>query len=59
MVIHLFHEKHGTKVAMSEAEALHDESHGWQRKRIAALLAPAPTPKVEVKPKRKYERKTH
>jgi len=30
-VIYLRHERHGEKVACGEAEARHDESHGWRR----------------------------
>lgn len=47
MVIYLKHELHGTKVACSEAEAKADESKGWKRYEIAALLRPhveAPAP---------------
>lgn len=31
MNIYLSHEKHGTKVAISEMEALQDEKNGWVR----------------------------
>jgi hypothetical protein len=39
MVIYLRHEKHGTKVAISETEAVADEKNGWVR---YTLDAPAP-----------------
>ncbi len=35
MPIYLKHERHGTKVATSEAEAVYDESHGWTRYDVA------------------------
>lgn len=47
MVIYLKHEIHGTKVACSEAEAVYDETKGWKRYELAALLRPhsdAPAP---------------
>ena len=31
MVIYLQHPLHGTKVAISEVEAVEDETHGWVR----------------------------
>lgn len=30
-MIHLRHPKHGTKIAMVEAEAIFDENNGWLR----------------------------
>jgi hypothetical protein len=30
-IIYMKHPIHGTKVATMEAEAEHDESHGWER----------------------------
>lgn len=30
-VIYLTHPVHGAKVAIAEAEAIYDESHGWMR----------------------------
>lgn len=59
MVIYLRHPKHGTKVAISDGEALEDEKNGWERYSLE---------KVEEKPeevtvpnvlseKRKYQRK--
>jgi hypothetical protein len=40
-VIYLQHPDHGTKVAISDAEAIHDEEYGWMRYNPAA---PAPQP---------------
>lgn len=40
MVIYLRHEKHGTKVACTEAEAKADEAKGWKRYQLAALVQP-------------------
>jgi hypothetical protein len=40
-VIYLKHELHGTKVACSEAEAVYDETKGWKRYEVAALLRPS------------------
>ena len=42
-VIYLQHPDHGTKVAISDAEAIHDEEYGWMRYNPAA---PAPTPNI-------------
>lgn len=30
-VIYMTHPKHGAKVAISEHEAIYDETHGWSR----------------------------
>ena len=30
-IIYLEHPQHGRKIAYMEAEAIHDESHGWKR----------------------------
>lgn len=40
MVIYLTHPVHGTKVAISEEEAIYDEGNGWQR------FVSSPTEKV-------------
>lgn len=40
-VIYLQHPDHGTKVAISDAEAIYDEEYGWMRYNPAA---PAPQP---------------
>jgi hypothetical protein len=37
-VIYMEHPKHGNKVACSESEAQRDESNGWKRYKLAALL---------------------
>ena len=39
-VIYLRHEKYGTKVAISEDEAVADEKEGWKRFQVGALLTP-------------------
>ena len=43
-VIYLRHPEHGTKVAVSDAEAIYDEEYGWMRYNPAA---PAPAPEDE------------
>lgn len=43
MVIYMRHAQHGTKVATSEDEALHDEAVGWQRYRLGHTLDIKPT----------------
>ena len=40
-MIYLRHPTHGTKVAISEAEAIFDESHGWVRYDPATGVTPA------------------
>jgi len=47
MVIYMIHPTHGAKVAISEQEAIYDESHGWMR---YDLPTPAPAA-VEDEPK--------
>jgi hypothetical protein len=44
-VIYLQHPEHGTKVAISDAEAIYDEDFGWMRYNPAA---PAPAPSQEL-----------
>jgi hypothetical protein len=39
MNIYLKHPKHGTKVAVSELEAVADEKNGWERYEIAPKIA--------------------
>lgn len=39
-VIYLSHQTHGTKVAICEDEALHDEKCGWVRYNVGTLLTP-------------------
>lgn len=48
MVIYLQHDTHGTKVAMDEAEAKYDESHGWSRFTPGQVEAPAEPAPVAV-----------
>ena len=43
-VIYLQHPEHGTKVAISDAEAIYDEDFGWMRYNPAA---PAPPPNTD------------
>lgn len=40
-MIYLRHPTHGTKVAISEEEAIFDESHGWVRYDPATGVTPA------------------
>tara|TARA_R110000868_G_scaffold236994_4_gene491041 strand:- start:772 stop:954 length:183 start_codon:yes stop_codon:yes gene_type:complete len=40
MVIYLRHPVHGNKVAIAEAEAVYDETNGWERYDAGALLTP-------------------
>lgn len=47
-VIYLDHPKHGSKVACAEAEAVADEKNGWVRRKVAALLQPAPVAPDEI-----------
>jgi len=48
MVIYLSHPLHGTKVAISEVEAVEDENNGWSRYNpdTPPEAAPAPEPVV-------------
>lgn len=63
--IYLRHVRHGTKVATAEAEAVYDETNGWERYQLAALLQkpefapPADIPQPVEKPKRAYKRRAH
>lgn len=54
-IIYLKHPRHGTKVAISEAEAQFDEQHGWDRYTLGD--APEPEPVNELRPKRGRLRK--
>ena len=40
--IYLMHPKHGVKVATMEAEAQHDEMHGWRRFELEDLAEDLP-----------------
>lgn len=42
--IYLMHPKHGVKVATMEAEAQHDEMHGWRRFELEDLQDDAVEP---------------
>jgi hypothetical protein len=42
MVIYLRHDRHGTKVAISELEAKQDEKNGWKRYTLAEPNLPPP-----------------
>ena len=44
-IIYLKHPIHGSKVATMEAEAKHDESHGWERYELDTQ--PEPVAEVE------------
>lgn len=48
MHIYLKHPRHGTKVAIAEAEALCDEKNGWVR--FDPHEAPPPAPAAEIPP---------
>lgn len=52
----LTHPDHGSKFALSENEAQHDEKFGWVRYTEPTPAAVEDTP-AEVAPKRKYTRK--
>ena len=51
MVIYMQHPQHGSKVAISEAEAIYDETSGWVRfqpdSNVAPSVAPAASQNVE------------
>ena len=55
-MILLTHPDHGSKFALSENEAQHDEKFGWVRYTEPTPAAVEDTP-AEVAPKRKYTRK--
>jgi hypothetical protein len=46
-VIYLKHPVHGHKVACSDMEADHDESHGWERYTVATPVEVIEVEKVE------------
>ena len=46
MVIYMRHPVHGNKVAIAEAEAVYDETNGWERYDVGVLLRPAPPESV-------------
>lgn len=45
--IYLMHPKHGVKVATMEAEAQHDEMHGWRRFELEDLAEDLPETDTE------------
>lgn len=53
-VIYLKHERHGTKVACTEQEAVADEANGWARYSLTKAepepVAPTPDPAPAVVP---------
>ena len=59
MVIYLRHPKHGTKVAICEAEAVQDEKNGWERYsllKVDDVKEEEPVPN-SLREKRPYRRK--
>ena len=46
MVIYMRHPVHGNKIAIAEAEAVYDETNGWERYDVGALLRPSPPESV-------------
>ena len=46
MVIYMRHPIHGSKVAIAEAEAVYDETNGWERYDVGVLLRPSPPESV-------------
>lgn len=57
MVIYLRHPRHGTKVAISEAEALADEENGWERFQHDERKEEQPQVSNTLRLKRPYNRK--
>jgi hypothetical protein len=61
-VIYLKHPVHGHKVACSDIEADHDESHGWERYTVATpaevIEVEEVEPEVEAAPANALEVKT-
>ena len=41
MVIYMRHPVYGSKVAIAEAEAVYDETNGWERYDAGSLLTPS------------------
>lgn len=56
-VIYLMHPVHGHKVACSDMEADHDESHGWERYTVDTPIIKEET-EVEAAPANALEVKT-
>ena len=58
MNIYLEHDIHGRKIASMEAEAEHDEKHGWTRYNPDASVTTEDAPPVNaLEVKRKYTRR--
>jgi hypothetical protein len=53
MHIYLKHPRHGTKVAVAEAEAVYDEKSGWVRFDPTAAPPPPPGGDNEMNPRRR------
>lgn len=53
MHIYLKHPRHGTKVAIAEAEAAYDEKNGWVRFDPREAATPAPSGDNELNPRRR------
>jgi hypothetical protein len=56
-VFYMSHFIHGTKVACSEVEVKHDESHGWVLYDPSVQSQPAPEEPANTPPKRPIIRK--
>jgi len=56
MVIYLRHAANGTKVAISETEAIADEKNGWERFEYGAKSELIDEPKEVTRAKRPYKR---
>jgi len=50
-VIYLTHERHGAKVAISEEEAIFDESYGWMRYDPTAAVVEKPVNEMAPRPR--------
>lgn len=60
MVIYLKHERHGTKVACSEVEAIDDEKHGWVRFTLdPAVIVAQPMPDLAQSYMDRFGKKPH
>ena len=57
MIIYLRHERHGTKVAISDLEAEQDEKNGWVRYDPTPLQSVPVAQIEEERQKRKYTRR--
>ena len=48
MVIYMKHPEHGSKVAISEIEAIYDETHGWVRYNLDTTPLSAASERMKV-----------